>query len=305
MLIVADDGSIEDANGHVQGRYTYYYASDDIPVRVIFIFGVGTDMQSSNYMTISKEIVTRCNAVLFIVLDHNPGNLIKLDGAKFASNANMIASNPSKYFPSVKVEGGGGVSTSIMFVIGGHSAGGSAAIDAMNDGQLLFTPAGFLGLDPYGTSGFKGLHIPIPGLFWGFDKTTCFVKINKAAEACYDIAPVNARALYRVHNDDGNIQHCIFADDGCLACPAKKVGYWIRGCVGSSVKTFVGNMLMPPGTSFSHDAFWTAIPDEDRSKLTLYVNTDEVYVMVTKQKVLNVCDGTRRMYAYARRFLFA
>ena len=71
------------------------------------------------------------------------------------------------------------------------------------------------------------------------------------------------------------------------------------------MKTFVGNMLMPPWTSFSHDAFWTAITDEDRSKLTLYVNTDEVYVMVTKQKVLNVCDGTRRIYAYARRFLFA
>lgn len=276
-MFVSDDGSIEDANGHVQGRYTYY-SDSNIPVRVIFIFGVGTDMQSSNYMNISKEIVTRCNDVLFIVLDHNPGYLIKLDGAKFASNANMIASNPSKYFPKV------GVSTSIMFVIGGHSAGGSAAIDAMRGGHLTFTHTGFLGLDPYGgTGGFKGLHISCPALFWGFDKTTCFVKINKAAEACYDIAPINTRALYRVHNDDGNIQHCIFADDGCLACPAGKVGYWIRGCVGASVETFVGNMPLP-GTSFSHDAFWTAIADKDRSKLTLYVNTDEVFVMVTKQR---------------------
>ena len=303
--MLADDGSIKDANGHVQGRYTYYYASDDTPVQIIFIFGVGTDMRSSNYMTISKEIVTRCKSVLFIVLDHNPGNLVKLNGNKFASNANMIASNPSKYFPKVKVEeGGGGVSTSILFVIGGHSAGGSAAIDAMNDGHLTFTPVGFLGLDPYSSSDFKGLHIPCPGLFWGFDKTTCFVKINKAAEACYDISPINARALYRVHNDDGNILHCIFADDGCLACPAKMAGYWVRRGVGLSVEAFVKYLFMP-AASFSQDAFWTAITDEDRSKLTLYVNTDEVYVMVRKQKVSHVCEDIRRIYAYVRGFLFA
>jgi hypothetical protein len=82
------------------------------------------------------------------------------------------------------------------------------------------------------------------------------------------------------------------------------VGYWVRRGVGLSVETFVKYLFMPVA-SFSQDAFWTAITDEDRSKLTLYVNTDEVYVMVRKQKVSHVCEDIRRIYAYARSFLFA
>jgi hypothetical protein len=248
------------------GRYRYYFNEGDAapPVAVAFIFAVGTAMTCSDYATISKDIVLKSPSVV-IILDPNPNVIVKLDGKKFADNANELVKDIATYLPKVNI---GSIKN---IAVGGHSAGGQAAITSVTQGLLTFTPAAFFGLDPFEVK-VKEMKIPTKALLWGFEKTTCAVDVNKAAKAAYEISPEDARVFYQVKNPDGQITHCIFTDDGCggPVCPAKLVGFWIRQAVADSLVPFV--KALTTGSTILKEKFLAAISIEDQAKLILYVN---------------------------------
>ena len=250
-----------------QGEYQYYFDNSIQTFGIVFIVAVGTGMSVTDYTTISTDVAAT-NPVVFIMMDPAPGNPVKLDGPKFANNANELASNLSTYLPNVNLA----ANTSI--VIGGHSAGGEAAIKSF-DGLLTFQPVGFLGLDPFSVD-TKTMTIPSPAVLWGFSNTTCAVTVNQAAKAAYNISPQSARVFYQILNPQNllkkssNITHCIFTDDGCAGpvCPAQTGGFWVRQAVANSLVPFIGSLVS--GEFLPQDQFLAAITDSDQANLTLY-----------------------------------
>mmetsp|Transcript_4906 Transcript_4906/g.7231 ORF Transcript_4906/g.7231 Transcript_4906/m.7231 type:complete len:281 (+) Transcript_4906:99-941(+) len=250
-----------------KGQYQYYYDSSIETFGFVFIIAVGTGMSVTDYTTISTDVATT-NPVVFVMLDPAPGNPVKLDGAKFANNANELVLNLSKYLPNVNL------ASNTTIVIGGHSAGGEGAIISF-DGLLTFQPVGFLGLDPFSVN-TKTMKIPCPAVLWGFSDTTCLVTVNQAAKAAYKISPPSARVFFQIKNPQNvlkpssNITHCIFTDDGCASpvCPAQTAGYWVRQAVADSVVPFVESLVS--GEILPKDEFSAAIPDNNQANLTLY-----------------------------------
>lgn len=250
------------------GKYRYYCNEGNAPgtTKVVFIIAVGTAMTCSNYATISKDIVSKSPSVV-IILDPNPGDIRKLDAEKFAANANELISNLAKYLPKADT------SSIKKIAIGGHSAGGQAAVESMTD-LLTFTPAAFVGLDPFEIN-IKEMKIPTNSLLWGFEKTTCGVGVDKAAKAAYKISPEASRIFYQVKNPQEKTTRCIFTDDGCFGplCPAKQVGFWVRKAVSDSLVPFVE--VLTTGSPIRRDQFLAAIATEDQVKLNLYVNGEQ------------------------------
>ncbi|MBN2108861.1 MAG: hypothetical protein JW832_15660, partial [Deltaproteobacteria bacterium] len=78
-------------------------------------------------------------------------------------------------------------------------------------------------IDPYNIEGAS--RINLPGLYWGFDITTCFVEKTDAAMAAYYYCD-GPRAFYRVNKTyswgpcgySPKYYHCSFADGSCPAC---------------------------------------------------------------------------------------
>jgi hypothetical protein len=253
-------------NSFSSGKYRYYFDEGKAPstAQVAFIIAVGTAMTCSDYAAVSKDIVSKSPSIV-IILDPNPGCMVKLDAKKFADNANELTKDLAKYIPKVNT------SSIKKIAIGGHSAGGQAAVESITSGLLTFTPAAFVGLDPFEIN-VKKMSIPTNALVWGFEKTTCGVTVDMAAKAAYEISPKASRVFYQVKNPDEKTTHCIFTDDGCFGplCPAKQVGFWVRQAVADSLVPFV--KVLTTGSTILRDQFLAAIAAEDQLKLNLYVN---------------------------------
>ena len=116
---------------------------------------------------------------------------------------------------------GTGCTSIAHWILGGHSAGGQAAQNAVG-GDLNLADAMF-SIDPYNIEGAS--RIALPGLYWGFDVTTCFVEKTDAAMAAYYYCD-GPRAFYRVNKTyswgpcgySPKFYHCSFADGSCPAC---------------------------------------------------------------------------------------
>lgn len=250
---------------HTSAAYRYYINEDKNPrtPEVVFIIAVGTNMTCSDYATVSRDIVSKSPSIV-IILDHHPGWPVKLDKQKFADQANELTKHLEKYAPKANTK------SIKKIAIGGHSAGGQAAIESITSGLLNFAPAAFIGLDPFE---IKVKEINIPALLWGFDKTTCGVGAEKAAKAAYNISPEASRVFYQVMNPDGKITHCIFADSGCAACPANQVGFWVRKAVADSLILFL--KVLMTDSAIRRDDFLAAVEPDHQVKLSLYVNEQQ------------------------------
>jgi hypothetical protein len=202
------------------------------------IVGVGTAMKTGAYDEIAKEM-TKGQNVTAIFADPVPGLPVKLVAPWFARQVNSIVANLAHLIPAC-----GNVQQGPRIVIGGHSASGSAAFNAVL-GNLFsgFEPAGFLGLDPWPVDNDKKGIMQLPSMYWGFSQTTCWVNVTNAAKAAYSRTNHEHRVLVQIQNPNSTMKHCSFTDTGCPFCGIDQVynqeAINIREGVGSTLRVFL------------------------------------------------------------------
>lgn len=199
------------------------------------LLAVGTAMSISSYDKLSEELILQ--GYVTVIMDHAPGNMTKTSSTKYAALANDVKSNLSSWF-------GGSICSSVThWIMGGHSAGGQAAQDAI--ANSLTQADAIFSIDPYNAN--NAGYVNLPALYWGFDVTTCFVDKNNAAKAAY-LRSQNHRAFYRVDKKyswgpcgySPVYFHCSFCDDhcpGCTNCVMTPQHFFVD--VASSVKKFI------------------------------------------------------------------
>lgn len=229
-------------------RYDYQHTYDSSVVSeksqatVVILFVVGTAMSCTAYSDLAANCVSGQSTV-FVAVDNNPGNIVKLSGEKTAEAFNDIAAN-------ITERSGDTVSSSATIFVGGHSAGGFSAIVAMqeNGGDLSFKPAGYMGCDQLGrVAGVPSLKIECPTFAMGFTIQTCGITLDQAGLAAYNITSNSNRVMMQIVNlkNFGNqITHCIFTSGGCTsACPAHDAGAWVREVIGKFSTLFVDSVV--------------------------------------------------------------
>lgn len=177
------------------------------------LMGVGTAMQAKSYDKLGKQIIKHGH--IFIAVDHAPGNMVKTDANKYKSAALMVKDELLSWLPSL------GCNTIDHWVMGGHSAGGQAAQNAV--ANTVGLADAIFSIDPYNARDTNPVHVP--ALYWGFDKTTCFVEIDDAAKEAY-YRSHGKRAFYQVNTRyswgpcgySPKYFHCSFCDGHCPAC---------------------------------------------------------------------------------------
>lgn len=278
------DSGVKKVSNQYQYQYYYDISNDNGITDVVFML-VGTAMNVSAYPDLAKQTVSQYptnnknRAIVFCMVDHNPGIPIKLYGKLAVVALNDLVANLPERFADVSL------SSSPSTFIGGHSAGGSAAIDAIKD--LKVRPDGFIAVDPYGVpiqlfwrkewSSISKKHIPFRTLAFGFTETTCGVGVEEAGKAAYQVGLPTDRVLVQIQNKKNEerkreqITHCIFADDGCggkaaaIVCPSHSQGAWVRQVAGACIGAFVSS------TSTSRTVYEGWI----RNEVNLFVNDEQ------------------------------
>jgi len=205
----------------------------------VMLMGVGTAMSANKYDKLSTEIVTG-RSIVFIMMDFNPYNMVKLSAKKYARLANAVAKQITTLVPACIRPPAHG------YIIGGHSAAGQAAIEALPSLLETVKPIAFFGLDPFNAKKASRRHnITIPAIYWGFAKTTCFVTAKNAAMFAYEHTSSHERVFFQVANTHTKITHCIFTDNGCggCVCPSEKEDAWVRTAVGKTVSSFISAVI--------------------------------------------------------------
>ena len=153
------------------------------------LFGVGTGLTTSSYQSLGSAI--NGYGYVFVVMDHAPGNAFgKADAARYAALAADVKANLLGWLGASSPCAG-----VAHWIVGGHSASGQAAhAAAIANPQIAHA---IFSADPYDVSGLGS--VTLPGLYWGFSSTTCFVGVNKAAKAAYARTPNPGRAMHKTN----------------------------------------------------------------------------------------------------------
>jgi hypothetical protein len=195
------------------GQVKVHYPNPAPSACEAILLGVGTAMSVEGYDNLANALVSYGYVV--VIMDHAPGNMVKTDATKFRNLALDVRAN---LLGSIA---GSGCTAISHWLMGGHSAGGQAAQNAVSADPSLADA--IFSIDPYNCSNTG--NVVVPAMYWGFDVTTCFVSKNDAARAAY-YGSMGQRAFYRVDrkysfNPCGFSPkwfHCSFADNHCPAC---------------------------------------------------------------------------------------
>lgn len=195
------------------GQVRIHYSSTTPASCDAILLGVGTSMSISSYDKLSEELIKY--GYVTVIMDHAPGNMVKTDPQKYATLANDVKTNLNSWLNGI------GCNTVTHWLMGGHSAGGQAAQNAISTG--LVQADAIFSIDPYNAN--NAGNVNLPAMYWGFDVTTCFVDKNAAAKAAY-LHSQNLRAFYRVAKQyswgpcgySPKYFHCSFCDEHCPAC---------------------------------------------------------------------------------------
>jgi hypothetical protein len=195
------------------GQVRVFYKSPSPATCEAFILAVGTAMSRDSYDNLANQMIAYGYVV--VIMDHQPGSMTKTDAGAFRNCTIEVQNNILSWLS------GTGCTGIAHWILGGHSAGGQAAQNAVG-GDLNLADAMF-SIDPYNIEGAS--RINLPGLYWGFDVTTCFVEKTDAAMAAYYYCD-GPRAFYRVNKINSwgpcgyspKFYHCSFADGSCPAC---------------------------------------------------------------------------------------
>lgn len=243
----------------------------------VVIIGVGTMMAVNDYVLLAFEIVRGRPGLVAAIVNHAPGNPLKLSTRRYANLVTEIATRANELIPICNRRGNDVNDASVRteFFLGGHSASAMVAIKSLslNEG---FTPAGLIGLSPFQITD-RMSRISGPPLFWRFSMTTCGVKVGFAADQAYALTnPENGRVLYQLPNPTGHPSHCIFANHGCApVCPcSNSMEYtWIRPAVGDSIQRFLHAI---ESKNFTRSSLDLRLPQEiEQEYLRMFVNQDE------------------------------
>jgi len=201
----------KDPNGNCSVRVHYPTA---VPSSAeAFVLAVGTAMSRSDYDFLAAQMTTK--GYIVAVIDHQPGSLTKTDPVKYANCANTVKAQLPTWLA------GTGFGSVAHWIMGGHSAGGQAAQNAIAANPGLANA--IFSIDPYNLTGASPVNGP--ALYWGFNVTTCFVGVNDAAKAGY-YGTSGQRAFVRVKKVyswgpcgySPKFFHCSFCDGHCPAC---------------------------------------------------------------------------------------
>lgn len=237
LILATVNGAVQESTKKIkQGKYTYYH--DDAASTkcgTIFLMAVGTAMSTTDYSEMAKEI-SKGQPIVTVITDHAPYFPVKFFPGQFSRLYNeLTGSNLGKHIDVCE-----GKKPKIL--VGAHSASGMGSIKAMQKGKLNVAPDGYVGLDPYNINERKmKIDENLPVLAYGFEKTTCKVKINQSAKPTYNMASKDHRVFYRVHNTKQKIKHCAFTNNGCFGpiCGSGSDADWVKGLVAKSVQAFV------------------------------------------------------------------
>ncbi len=195
------------------GQVRVFYKSPSPANCEAFILAVGTAMSRDSYDNLANQMIAYGYVV--VIMDHQPGSMTKTDAGKFRNCTIEVQNNILGWLS------GTGCTAIAHWIVGGHSAGGQAAQNAVSGDASLAD--GMFSIDPYNIDGAG--RVNLPGLYWGFNLTTCFVEMTDAAEAAYYYND-GPRAFYRVNKIyswgpcgySPKFYHCSFADGSCPAC---------------------------------------------------------------------------------------
>lgn len=207
----------------------------------VLLLGVGTAMAVTDYTDIASGISQLLPAVFVVFLDPNPGNPIKTSGNSYQKAVGSI----QNWFASVARSVGD--ITFTKYVIGGHSASGRAAAQAISLGLAV---SGFIGFDPYDYSTTQAgtYDIPVPALIWSLSKPsfldTCRYDQSKSGYGFYVHAtttnPPNQCSTHRLYTFTDGTQHCVFANGGCpfVGCASQSTKQAAHAHVAQSIALY-------------------------------------------------------------------
>lgn len=258
--VVQEDARVQGLSGGL--RYSFDDSMSSSACDNVVMIGVGTAMGTAGYDLLSTQIVEN-EPVVSIIVDQNPFWFVKTSETRFARFTNAIIDQLGDIIPVCE-----GVSPK-QIIVGGHSAGGQAAWNAIP--LLNFEPAGFLGLDPFRLD--PSDNIAIPALFWGFKETSCQVTASQAAKAGYQAANEDNRVFYQIDNTNGSdAGHCSFTDSGCVGpiCPARETSStWVRQSVAQATNRFLKAIA---DNAWSKESF--VLQPTEGEDATLYFNEE-------------------------------
>lgn len=196
-----------------QGQVKVFYPSPAPGAREAILLGVGTAMSREGYDSLANALIAY--GYIVVIMDHVPGNMVKTDATKYRNLALAVRANLVGWLA------GSGCTSIAHWLMGGHSAGGQAAQNAVSADPSLADA--IFSIDPYNCSNTG--NVVVPAMYWGFDVTTCFVTKDDAAHAAY-YGSMGERAFYRVKKVyswgpcgySPKWFHCSFADNHCPAC---------------------------------------------------------------------------------------
>jgi len=238
---------------------------DNLPNQCdVVLLGVGTAMKSESYDKLSAQI----NKFGYVVgiLDHAPGDTFKTDAGKFARLAKAVKYKMRSWLADTNG------SSVAHWIMGGHSAGGQAAPNAVAEDVNLADA--IFSIDPYNMNDTQDVYVP--ALYWGFAETTCFVEVNDAAKKGYYKTHAQ-RAFVKVAKKyswgpcgySPEFHHCSFCDDHCPVCTnCKHTPDFFFKDVAKSVNKFIK-------AAFYGNWSKNALSFRSKTPLTLYVDADQ------------------------------
>jgi hypothetical protein len=176
----------------------------------VMVMGVGTACSSKDYSRLANAIVDGVDNLLVAIADPWSPNLFKNDPKPFKAAFDSVKAVLITLKYKVKA-----------YYVGGHSAGGQAAANAIKNKEYITDDiGGFIGWDPYKSQSKWALSVP--ALIWTFSKASCFVEPSMGGGASFYDAIVPSDSSFAIKNDvkytfqGKDYQHCIFTDYGCL-----------------------------------------------------------------------------------------
>ncbi len=247
------------------GNVRLFYSPSTPATCNVILFGVGTNMGTNQYDKMSNELISYGYVVG--IMDHNPGNMVKTDATKFAALVEDIKLEMVDWLAATAC------SAIDHWIVGGHSASGQAAQEALSADPALADA--IYSMDPYDATAVG--NVSLPALYWGFNVTTCQVTMSDAAEAAY-LRSDGQRVFHRVAKKSKwglcfvnyEYYHCSIADQGCTIfcsnCKSTPTHFYVD--VANSVHKFIEAAFY--GT-------WTKenlAVDNPTTPITLFVDSD-------------------------------
>jgi len=169
-----------------QQQYQVYWPTSKQSSCTAVMFAVGTSMSVSGYAEFGTRMAAK--GYIFIVVDPEPGSMTKLNKDRLQTA-----------FLAGKQQWSGWTGNACgsidAWLLGGHSAGGGTAHAVFVDSPSVTD--GVFSVDPL-ARGDLGPNLDLPGLYWGFSQSTCFVSPADSSQAAFLRSPSTKRVLAKV-----------------------------------------------------------------------------------------------------------